>query len=136
MLQALKLTMNLITIFDIAMDMNGPPGLTHPLLVENYFWVDKRLSEMSAIPNDIMPSALLPPFKQVNYNRDNYLAKDIVSVESYVGRKRKRSESNDSDYDVVSVTSFELDSNTNSNEFSDVSAVSADLSDTDNYYSD
>ena len=125
--------MNLINIFNAAMDMNGPPGLTHPLLVENYSWVDKRLSEMSAIPNNILPFALPPPFKCVNYNRDDYLAEDIVSVESYVGHKRKRSESNDSDYDVDSVTSFELDNNTNSHDFS---SILADLSDTDNYYSD
>ena len=28
-----------------AMDFNGPPGLTHPLLVEKYTWVDQRLNE-------------------------------------------------------------------------------------------
>ena len=30
----------------IIQDMNSPPGLTHPLLVENYAWVDQRLREM------------------------------------------------------------------------------------------
>jgi hypothetical protein len=28
-----------------AMDINGPPGLTHPLFVENYAWVDQCLKE-------------------------------------------------------------------------------------------
>ena len=29
-----------------AMDIDGPPGITHPLLVENYAWVDIRLEEL------------------------------------------------------------------------------------------
>lgn len=33
-------------VCQIVQDMNGPPGLTHPLLVENYSWVDERLREM------------------------------------------------------------------------------------------
>jgi len=35
-----------INVFKVAMNLNGPPGLTHPLLVENYAWVDERLREM------------------------------------------------------------------------------------------
>ena len=38
--------MSSINVFQVAMDLNGPPGLTHPLLVEKYAWVDKRLREM------------------------------------------------------------------------------------------
>ncbi len=38
--------MNSDKIFQIAMDINSPPGIIHPLLVENYKWVDERLSEM------------------------------------------------------------------------------------------
>lgn len=39
--------MNVISrINAVAMDLNGPPGLTHPLLQEKYAWVDQRLSEM------------------------------------------------------------------------------------------
>jgi len=38
--------MSSINVFQVAMDLNGPPGLTHPLLVEKYAWVDERLREM------------------------------------------------------------------------------------------
>ena len=38
--------MSSLNVFQIAKDMNGPPGLVHPLLVENYAWVDERLREM------------------------------------------------------------------------------------------
>lgn len=38
--------MSFIDVFQVANDMNGPPGLTHPLLAENYAWVDERLREM------------------------------------------------------------------------------------------
>lgn len=38
--------MSSLNVFEAAMDMTGPPGLTHPLLVENYAWVDERLREM------------------------------------------------------------------------------------------
>ena len=38
--------MSSINVFQVAKDSFGPPGLTHPLLVENYAWVDKRLHEM------------------------------------------------------------------------------------------
>ena len=37
--------MSNISIFQIARDLNGPPGLTHPLLKENYDWVDNLLKE-------------------------------------------------------------------------------------------
>ena len=39
--------MNVLSKFsDVAMDLYGPPGLIHPLLVENYAWVDDRLREI------------------------------------------------------------------------------------------
>ena len=41
--------MNAFIKFAVAaavMDINGPPGLTHPLLVENYAWVDQCLKEL------------------------------------------------------------------------------------------
>lgn len=44
---ASSIEMNVLSKFAaVAMDFNGPPGLTHPLLVENYSWVDERLREM------------------------------------------------------------------------------------------
>lgn len=38
--------MSFPNVFQVAMDLNGPPGLTHPLLVESYAWVDERLREL------------------------------------------------------------------------------------------
>lgn len=32
--------------FTNLLSVDGPPGLTHPLLAENYDWVDKRLDEL------------------------------------------------------------------------------------------
>jgi hypothetical protein len=37
---------SILTTIAIAMDMNAPPGITHPLLVEKYDWVDVRLREL------------------------------------------------------------------------------------------
>ncbi len=34
------------TAIAIASDLNGPPGIIHPLLQENYDWVDKHLEEL------------------------------------------------------------------------------------------
>lgn len=38
--------MSLSRAIAIACDLNGPPGIVHPLLQENYDWVDKRLGEL------------------------------------------------------------------------------------------
>lgn len=41
--------MSLITKFAFILDKlseDGPPGLIHPLLIENYDWVDRRLDEL------------------------------------------------------------------------------------------
>jgi hypothetical protein len=35
-----------LSIFEIAKDLNSPPGLIHPLLKENYSWVDSYLNEL------------------------------------------------------------------------------------------
>ena len=32
--------------FTNLLSVDGPPGFTHPLLAENYDWVDKRLDEL------------------------------------------------------------------------------------------
>jgi hypothetical protein len=34
------------SVFTNLLSVDGPPGLTHPLLAENYDWVDKRLDEL------------------------------------------------------------------------------------------
>lgn len=46
-----KLCFNLLkmissSVFQIIVDNNRPPGLTHPLLVENFAWVDKQLCKI------------------------------------------------------------------------------------------
>ena len=38
--------MSSLNIFQAALDLNGPPGITHPMLQENYAWVDERLREL------------------------------------------------------------------------------------------
>ena len=35
-----------LTIFNTIMNTTPPPGLTHPLLKENFAWVDKRLEQL------------------------------------------------------------------------------------------
>ena len=116
-------------MFQIAKDMNGPPGITHPLLIESYAWIDERLREMyysyaltnakyestdllkqnwdwvdNALENmsKITDEDLLPPrpacLVWVNYRSDaqlEHLEEDI----SLQGSKRKRSESDISDYE-------------------------------------
>jgi len=124
-----------INVFQIAKDMNGPPGLVHPLLVENYAWVDERLremyngyaltasncdeyeaagllkenyawvderlEEMCAITDTDFPPCPLPiTWRGRNSENPKPLEDDESSVESYIGHKRKRSESDISDYEV------------------------------------
>lgn len=128
-----------VNVFQIAMDLNGPPGLTHPLLqekyswvdqrlremyygysltadnsdefeeigllTENYAWVDRKLEEMCAPPSDddfalryIKPT----PIYWGGLAREGVIVKAIEdSDESTLsGYKRKRSESDISDYEV------------------------------------
>lgn len=35
-----------MNVIQLALDFNAPPGLVHPLFVENYDWVDNRLREL------------------------------------------------------------------------------------------
>jgi hypothetical protein len=129
--------MSSLNVFQVAMDMNGPPGITHPLLVENFAWVDERLREMyygyaltSSNCDEYEAAGLLkenwawvdsrleemcnPPEETYfplcplpitwGYYRNGAnmecIEEDSDSVESYIGYKRKRSESDISDYDV------------------------------------
>lgn len=130
--------MSSINIFNIAMDMNGPPGLTHPFLVENYAWVDERLREMyygyaltaansdeyeaagllrenyawvdnrlaekcAMSDRDMLRLSCPAPIAWANYRvgaKLDCIEEDSESVESYIGHKRKRSESDISDYEV------------------------------------
>jgi hypothetical protein len=126
--------MSSLNVFQIAKEMNG---LVHPLLVENYAWVDERLRAMyngyaltASNCDEYEAAGLL----KENYawvderlaakcaiNYDDYhfipcplplwlrprdgieevpLEDDESSVESYIGHKRKRSESDISDYEV------------------------------------
>jgi hypothetical protein len=121
-------------VFQIAKDMNGPPGLVHPLLVENYAWVDERLREMYngyaltasncdeyeaagllkenyawvdaslAEKCEVTDEDFLPcPLPLTWGGRDDgtlVSIEDESSVESYIGHKRKRSESDISDCEV------------------------------------
>jgi hypothetical protein len=38
--------MNRNLLFKLLMDTNAPPGIIHPLFIENYSWVDIRLREL------------------------------------------------------------------------------------------
>jgi hypothetical protein len=129
--------MSSLNVFQAAMDMYGPPGITHPLLVEKSAWVDERLREMyyryaltSSNCDEYEAAGLLkenwawvdsrleemcnPPEEEHfplcplpvtwGYYRNggnmDYIEEDSDSVESYIGYKRKRSESDISDYEV------------------------------------
>lgn len=119
-------------VFQIAKDMNGPPGLIHPLLVENFAWVDERLREM--YNGYALTASNCDEYEAAGLLKENYawvdaslaekcsevfipcplslwltprdgreqvpLEDDESSVESYIGHKRKRSESDISDYEV------------------------------------
>jgi hypothetical protein len=128
--------MSSFNVFQIAKEMNGPPGLVHPLLVENYAWVDERLREMyngyaltASNCDEYEATGLLKENYAwvdeeldakyaITYNHDDFipcplplwlrprngreeapLEDDESSVESYIGHKRKRSESDISDYE-------------------------------------
>jgi hypothetical protein len=126
--------MNVLSKFaHVAMDFNGPPGLTHPLLVENYAWVDdrlrelyngyaltssncdeyeaagllkenwawvdERLTEMCAVSElDLLSYSCPAPLAWANYRSGANL--DCIEESNSVGKKRKRSESDVSDYEI------------------------------------
>ena len=122
------------TVFQIAaMDCYGPPGLTHPLLVENYAWVDqllrekyygyaltaqncdefdaadlltenyawvdRKLEEMCAFNDENWPLALAP-ITWANYRQGAVLEYLEDPDRQLIGIKRKRSNSDISDYEV------------------------------------
>lgn len=130
-----KLKMTVFSKFaSVAMDTYAPPGLTHPLLVENYAWVDQRLREkyygyaLTSANIDEFESAdlltenydwvdrrleelcapkptrycplALTPITWLDYRRkaDFELLED--PYQKFVGIKRKRYESDISDYEV------------------------------------
>jgi hypothetical protein len=74
------------------------------LLKENYAWVDERLAaRRSAITynhDHFIPCPLPLWFRPRNGREEAPLEDDESSVESYIGHKRKRSESDISDYEV------------------------------------
>jgi hypothetical protein len=130
--------MSSLNVFQAAMDMNGPPGLVHPLLVENFAWVDerlremyngyaltdsncdeyeaagllkenwawvdRRLEEMCNQKEKKRPFPLCPLPITWGYPRPcdrlECIEDDESSVESCIGHKRKRSESDLSDHKV------------------------------------
>lgn len=128
--------MSSLNVFQVAADMYGPPGLTHPLLVENFAWVDERLREMyngyaltssncdeyeaagllkenwawvderleemyNPIDQDFPPCPLPITWGYPRPgDRLECIEENSDSVESYIGHKRKRSESDISDYEV------------------------------------
>ena len=115
-------------VFQIAKDMNGPPGLVHPLLVENYAWIDKRLREM--YHSYALTASNCDEYEVAGLLSENYAwvdksladkykisdedflpcplplwlmprnGREQTSVESYISHKRKRSESDISDYEA------------------------------------
>jgi hypothetical protein len=129
--------MSSFNVFQIAKEMNGPPGIVHPLLVENYDlvderlcemyngyaltssncdeyeaagllkenwdWVDRRLEEMCNPKEEKHPFPLCPLPITWGYPRPcdrlESIEDDNDSMESYIGHKRKRSESDISDYE-------------------------------------
>jgi len=97
--------MSSLNVFQVVMDMNGPPGLIHPLLVENYAWVDERLREMYNIY--ALTASNCDEYKSAGLLKENWswvdnrLDEMCNSVESsYISYKRKRSETDISVYEV------------------------------------
>jgi len=86
-------------VFQIAKDFNGPPGLVHPLLVENFDWVDERLHEMYNGSTEYFPLCPLPLWLRPRDSKQEVsLEDDETSVESYICHKRKCSEPDISNY--------------------------------------
>lgn len=96
-----------VNIFKIAMNINGPPGIIHPLLQENYAWVDECLREKYY--NNFVEksmSILKPtPITWANYKSTAILKcieeEDKEDNELFITYKnRKRAESDISSYEV------------------------------------
>lgn len=114
--------MSSINVFQVAMDLMGPPGLTHPLFMEKYSWVDQRLREMYygyALTSDnyvdFQDEGLLnenfawvdkkleimwgSPYDVISSSESeetSYGSQD--ESDTLIGHKRRRSESDISDY--------------------------------------
>jgi hypothetical protein len=95
------------TLYDIVMGYNSPPGLTHPILKENYKWVDERLSAMQYSTHydydDCEECGFIPcpcPIAWVDY-RYNHIAHGIEDPDpvDVIENKRKRAESDISDHE-------------------------------------
>ena len=71
------------------------------LLKENYDWVDQRLEEMCCITDrNMIRVSCRAPLTWANYRSDAKLESIEDKERSIIGRKRKRSESDISDYEV------------------------------------
>lgn len=103
--------MSASSVYDIAMGYNAPPGLVHPLLQENYAWVDERLCiNQYSFEYDCDDCELgIPlrpcPIAWLDYRLD-HIAKGIEEVEEPIVYKRKRAESDISDHEEELVTVF------------------------------
>lgn len=89
--------MSSINIFQIAMDMNGPPGLIHPLLREKWSWVDNKLEEMCLSLDDSLSILCLASVTQDNCRKKNEL-ECLVEDNCLSISNRSRSVSDISDY--------------------------------------
>lgn len=103
--------MSASSVYDIAMGYNAPPGLVHPLLQENYAWVDERLRiNQYSFEYDCDDCELgIPlrpcPITWVDYRLD-HIAKGIEEFEEPIVYKRKRAESDIFDHEEELVTVF------------------------------
>ena len=106
-------------MFQIAMNINGPPGIIHPLLQENYAWVDECLREKYY--NNFVEKELLYNYELVVENSISLLKPTPITWANYKSnailkciedddeednelcityKNRKRAESDISNYEV------------------------------------
>lgn len=103
--------MSVSTIHDIVMGLNAPPGLVHPILKENYAWVDERLRSIQysyQYDYDDCENGVIPrpcPISWVDYRYD-HIAKGIEEIDDPIIYKRKRAESDIYDHEDELVTVF------------------------------
>jgi hypothetical protein len=152
--------MSLSRAIAIACDLNGPPGIVHPLLQENYDWVDKRLGELyhsyalsddsseqwssvdSDIENQYNSLEFLPcpaPVVWVNY-RSQPSQHRIESTENLEQRDREESDHIEEIYRAVSYSNINNDYydyyvdilSPRTSDFDQIHYNSEELSDVDN----
>jgi hypothetical protein len=105
--------MSASSLYDIAMGYNAPPGLVHPILQEQYAWVDERLRlnyYSCQYDCDDCEDGFIPrpcPISWVDY-RYNHIAKGIEEVDDpiVIDYKRKRAESDISDHEEELINAF------------------------------